>query len=371
MSSDKESLRQRCLNILDGFFLGKDRVMPCCFSIPDDHVVGKDYSPSLIQRDKHYFIVEINEMYLVKQSKLWVNFDPTVYVTTGFKYAGNEVTVPFVVGPSMMEKYKQPGVENMIFCNTKVAGYYPYKGGDLSLSVILCRAATDSHAKDILKLVEEASGALDYSTAVNSYLKLANVIVDGIESLNKLKGINGVVGLRTEFRETKHDLRQRYYVLINMPEKSPEVKNLYVVDDKLYKDKDAKVPFREADYVLYSIRISKTRDTDCGLAFDPLWERVKEESMMPGDESWKKATADMMSLFQTMYLSPDLTTTHALVLKADHEQEMLSIHPKPLAQPSLTATLSEPPKRELSELAKELSEDKNLRDAVKILDLGK
>lgn len=353
-------------------FMRKEREMPSRVTIPADHVRGKDFSPDELLDDFHYFMVQINEMYMSYQSKLWVALDPTVFVTTEFNYAKKKVTVPFIVGPDMIRNVNQPIPNGMIFSNTKVAGLHPYKGGDLSLSVILCQVARDSAAKKVLKLAEAAANALDYSTTLGAYLKVANVVMGGIEELMGIQGVNPIIGYRVEFHpEVSHDLRQSYFALINKPEEALNTNELWVIDDKLYKGKsfeDAK-EYRDADYVLYSIRGTEKRDVD-GLPFDEVWERVQKEAMQPDDNSWQRATVDFVSLFQTMYLSPDLTKKQALLLKKQYWDEIIDLH-KDSKLPLVGATLLPRSKkrRKITEEEKRELMDKNLQESTKILDL--
>ena len=103
--------------------------------------------------------------------------------------------------------------------------------------------------------------------------------------------------------------------------------------------------------------------------FDSLWVRVQQEAMQPDDSSWDRAKADMLSLFQTMYLSPDLTKQHALKLKVQRETEMKQLHDE-VTVPQVTASLSaRGKKRKKLPEDKELTSDENLKDAAKILKL--
>jgi hypothetical protein len=371
MQMPKVSLAERWSKLWSNF-LSAPRRMPSRITILDSHVLDENYSPITVAKDVHYFMVQINELYLSYQSKLWVNLDPTVFIATEFKYSKQKETVPFVVGPSMIANLQQKLPSGMIFSNTKVAGLHPYKGDTLALTVILCQASTGNTAKQVLKMVETASGALDYSTVLSSYLKVADVVVGGVEDLMGLNGITPLIGLRVEFEpDVKHDLKQCYFTLINKPEGTVKAEELWVKNDSLLigPDPASARPLRDADYVLYSIRGTEERDVD-GLPFDSLWVRVQQEAMQPDDSSWDRAKADMLSLFQTMYLSPDLTKQHALKLKAQRETEMKQLHDE-VTVPQIAAKLSargKKPKKKLPE-DKEITTDENLKEAVNILKL--
>jgi len=324
----KESLKER-LKRLWNEFLEKERKEPSRVTFSSDHIKGRDFSKDPLEGDVHYFSVQVNEMYLPYQSKLWVKLDPTVFVTTEFNYDGKKESVPFVVGPSMMGIPDDKIPEGMIFKDTKVAGLHPYKGGDFTLAIILCRIQRKSYGKKLLKIVEAVAGALDYSTQVSSYLQLANVVVDGIEEMMGIKDLSPLFGLRTEFhQDVGPSLKESFFALINTPQNELNEDELWVLDNELCKGKsfsDSK-PYRDADYVLYSIKAT-TKRTDLNfLNFNDAWKRVKEDAMKPDAESWKRAKAGMNALRITMYNSPDLTTKHALKAAANYKKEMKELH---------------------------------------------
>jgi hypothetical protein len=381
MTNDTQliSLKQRWSSLWNNF-MEHEREMPFRSTILPSHVQTNFQSKS-IQKEVHYFTVEINEMYLSYKSKLWVDLDPTVFVTTEFKYNKQPETVPFIVGPAMADKLKQPIPEGMIFSNIQVLGPHPYKGDSLTLSVVLCHVKRGDRAEEILKIVEGASGALDNATALTSYIKVADIVTHGIENLMKINGITPLVGLQSQFHpETNHDLSQNYFVLINTSEDKVKAEELWVKDDCLYKGTSFEncTHYRDADYVLYSIRGKNERDVDM-LPFEDLWVRIQQQAIQPDDNSWSRANADMLSLFQTMYLSPDMTKKHALALRNDRIAEMNSLHGvEPDPKLDLLGTLSDKKsKNKPKPIAKkkpipedkELIADKNLKDIVDILKL--
>jgi hypothetical protein len=100
--------------------------MPTRISIHGDHVHNPDETTGVNFRpDEEYFVVRVNEMYLTDKRKWVKTFDPLVFVITEFTYDKVEQTLPFVVGPTMLEKYQKKLPLGMIFSDTRVAGPYP------------------------------------------------------------------------------------------------------------------------------------------------------------------------------------------------------------------------------------------------------
>ena len=324
-------------------FLHKHTEPPSIIDFKEDHVFKTDKQTKKLQQvpvwedfkpGQDYFEVIVNELFLAYGSKLWVRIDPTVLVNTQFGYDSKDFSVPYVVGPSSLSLPPGgvvPKGGKMVFSNTPVAGLYPYKGGRLNLTVVLNQVGTDSYAKTIVKLVESVAGALDYSTQLAAYIKIAGVIIDGIESLAGLtNGFNPLMGYKAPFKGPG------YCVLINKPQVDPD--QLWVVDDKLKqgKDLDKAEPFGQsnADYVLYSVNGKKARDDTEFLPFYASYKKILEDAAKPDDASWKRAVADISTLCMTLYESPDLTHAEAFQLYDAWKTEMQQIHDKINPPPS-------------------------------------
>ena len=281
-----------------------------------------------LQKDVDYFQVLVNEMYLTYARKWFSTYDPMVLVVSDFIYDKEQTSVPFVVGPVLMEKYMEKVPQGMVFSDTRVAGLHPYRGGSLALAVVLCSIQRDNYARKLLELVEGAANVLDFSTVLSTYMKVANVILDGVEALLGLNSTTPVVGLRKQFNPGAGGVRPGYFALINASEGAIKEEDLWVRDRKLlYGSKfETARPFRDADYVLYSITKTPKRDDLSTLPFYPLWERVRKEAMIPKEDPYLNAKANMTILAQDMMLSPDLTEEQANDLADEYSERMKTLH---------------------------------------------
>jgi replicative DNA helicase len=61
------------------------------------------------------------------------------------------------------------------------------------------------------------------------------------------------------------------------------------------------------------------------LSFHPLWQRVIREASVPKQDNWDSAKSNMLSLYQTMMLSPDLIRDHARQMADEWGDEMKRI----------------------------------------------
>lgn len=335
--------------------------MPSRVLIPSENVAGDLNQGVAFQRDVHYFQVRINEMYLTNSRQWFSQYDPMVFVVSEFTYDKKVEVVPYLVGPMMMEKYGEKIPTGMVFSDTRVAGLHPYRGGRLTLSVVLLRMKREDYARSLLQIVESAASSLDFSTALNTYVKVGSIVLDGVEALLGLGDTDAIIGFRKEFDPDAGELLQpSYFALIDLPESQLNLNQLWVRDNQLLFGsslEDAK-PFRGADYVLYSITQTSGRSDETTLPFYPLWERVIQEATVPEDAKWKSAKANMLTLYQTLVLSPDLTPKQADDLSNKYVTEMKRLHDRVVDM----ATLG-PSERKLSEI------DSKLEQAANILDL--
>jgi hypothetical protein len=353
-----KTLAERCQNIWNRITHAPSCV-PVMVPIHREHVhgeqLGQAFSPN-----EHYFQVRINEMYLTDSRQWFSVIDPMVFVVSEFIYDKKVETVPFIVGPAMMKQFEKQIPPRMIFSNTRVAGLHPYRGGRLCLSVILYQVQRKNYAQELLHIIESVATVLDFSTVLSSYLKLANVVLDGIESLLGLEGTVPLIGHRSELDPDAGDhLEPTYFALIDMPDSQPDPNALWVRDHHLLfgASLDTATPFRSADFVLYSITQASERNDVTTLPFYSLYEQVIQEAMKPDDISYRGAKAAMTALAQKMILSPDLTATQADKLADQYAKEMKRVHDKAVDWSYLG------PAKATSEV------DKKLRQAVTILDL--
>ncbi len=352
------SLAERCQSVLKRIIQSPSQT-PSRVIIPHNHVdVGAEGLP--FQPLEHYFQVRINEMHLTNKRQWFSLFDPLVFVVSEFTYDKKMETVPFVVGPTMMEQFGKQIPTGMIFSDTRVAGLHPYRGGRINLSIVLCQLQRKNYAMELLHIVESLATVLDFSTVLSSYMKVAEVMLDGVESLLGLGSTVPLIALRKEFDPDAGDrLEPTYFALIDMPASQLDPKALWVRDHQLFygSSSAASTPFRSSDFVLYSIVQSSDRSDVTTLPFYPLYEQVIQEAMKPDDVSWKSTKANMVALSQKMTLSPDLTPTQANKLSEQYVAEMVQKHNKAVDWSTLG------PAKATSEI------DKKLRQAVSILDL--
>jgi hypothetical protein len=340
--------------------------LPTRLAIPPERVDRGAALGTPFDKDGHYFLVRVNELFLAYERQWTSTYDPLVFSAVEFTYGKEETAVPFVVGPAQVERgASSPTPEGMLFNNTTVAGWYPYRGGELTLAIVLCRVRRQNYATSLLRLVENAAGALNFATQLGAYLKLAGVVLGGVDALlGQSEDTTPLVGQRFTLSPTAGDsLRPGYYALIDADEGAVDARQLWVRENALVSGPSLAEarPFRQADYVLYSIAQTAARDDERLLPFYPQYERVLEEATKTkekDDEAWKSASANMVALWQTLVLSPDLIPAQRDALIEGYAAEMKRVRERTLTLGSLGG-----PEHELDPAT-----EAKLLDAVSLLD---
>jgi hypothetical protein len=318
------------------------RDTPTAFAIPASHVDEYDPAepPSHFIADEHYFVVQINEMFLESSRKWFTGIDPVVFVVSEFTYNGQTQVVPCLVGPSMIQNAGTKLPQGMLFRNTRVAGIHPYRGGRLTLSVVLCELTVKNYARQILGVLETVGTALDFATAISTYVKVAGVMLDAVDALMESGDARPLAGLREEFDDGSRSFSPGFFVLVNKPAVNP--KTLWVRRGQLYSgpSAEAATPFREADFVLYSlVRPPDNKRNDLStLPFFPLWQRVQSEAADPRDSSYESARHNIVSLSQSILLSADLVDAQKDVVTDDYIRKLEQYHQRAIATGKRAAT---------------------------------
>ncbi len=325
-------------------------------AIPHNRVVPPKSRDCEFHERNHYFQVRLNQMFLAYQREWFVRYDPAALVITQFLYGQEFVSIPFFVGPSLFETAGVKAPNGAVIVDTRVAGLHPYQGDRLILTIILYKTQRDNAVRRLLGLIEKAAGAIDYSTSLLNYLRVADVIINGIEGLLGLGQTVPVLAYRKEFDpQAGEPLKENYFVLIDKPENAADQSELCVIDNKLYKggDRTTASAYTAEDFVLFSLLRSDERNDVDRLPFYSLWERALKEAVIPDEAHWKLAKSYMLALYQSLVLSPDLTEPQVTILKQKYTETLRQRHNESVELSDLGSSGTDPTR--LEELKDELS----------------
>jgi hypothetical protein len=280
------------------------------FTVPRDHVLNPiPLGPPFKERE-HYLQIIINEMFLANGRQWFSTYDPMAFVASSYIYDTALNTSPFVVGPQLLDQFKTPVPEGMIFENVPVSGLHPYQGGTLTLTIILNQLQRQNNAEKMLKIAENVAGSIDPSSAFTTYLKVAGTVVDAVEAIFGLNETTPLMGYHTTINPQVNQLLEpEFMVLLNVDEQKVDPAQYWVKNDRLYSGPtlDNAQPYRGSDFVLLSIAQGIKRSDERLLPFYPLWVTTQDLAAQVGDHYWIEAKSQFNTLKRDLLKSPDLT----------------------------------------------------------------
>jgi hypothetical protein len=299
-------------------------IQPKAVIIAPARCIPPGSSDADIQRDKCYLTLNVNELFLANARKGWANYQPMVVFATSFVHGNKIVTVPTVVGPSLLERPAQELPQGLLLNDIVVAGPIPYRGGALSVSVLLYRLKRSNHARDLLRLVEGVSKAIGPAADLAMLSKVGGPLLDGLESLLGLGDTEPVMGQRFTLSPVGPGGIKTFYSALVSSAAPMSSESLSVDQGRLRSGYGAAaIPFTEADYVLYSLSAQARRTDENTLPFYPLYERAIQDAFRGGEDNWKAAKATFSELWQQMMVSPDLTFEQAEELFEEWKRKLL------------------------------------------------
>ncbi len=276
--------------------------------------------------NQHYFSISVNEMFLTEKRNWHINVDPMVFSVCNFQYDGSNLEVPFIIGPSSLNQYKQYVPQGMLYKNTPVVGIYPWRGGNVSLSMILCKVQRQNNIEKILNVIEQVANSIDFSKSVGNFLKIGNVIMDGVEALLGFQETQPIVGINNNFGQAANNtFKPGYYALVNHDQ--VDKSKFWVKNNELhYGDSMASAtPYRNDDFVLFKIGLAYKRDDEQSLPFyqdyKKIYEYIKNQVELDVKQR-ENLRSRMTQLAVAIKLSPDLTEKQANIVWMEMKEEI-------------------------------------------------
>ena len=310
---------------------GSPAVLPHLIRIPNNNTDDPEGLAGFFEPRQHYFTVRINEMYLSDRRKWFKEIEPMVVSLCTYIYGEQEIDNPFIVGRSLIEdKIKIENVpEGMIFKDTRIAGIHPYSGGRLIVSIVLCQYASKDYLANTLEFIEKIAGVFseNITTLIGNYLKIANVVIGGIDKLFDSKAVNPLFGFRQEFDPDANDhFSPGYFVMIDKSTENWNPDYFFVKENRLFYGKDvvAAKPFRQDEYVLYSLTRSESRSDLELLPVRQSYNKIRDElKVSEVSEDLKTKIKGMLRVLNIeMQQSPDLTMPQAQKLIGQYIDEV-------------------------------------------------
>jgi hypothetical protein len=297
---------------------------PILTIIPSNRCLPAGSAGVNVQKDKCYLTLTVNELFLSKARKWWVEYQPMVLFATSFVQGSTTVSLPAVVGPSLLAQPGQQLPQGMLLNDLEVAGPIPYRGGPIIINVLLYRLKHSDHARDLLQMVEGVSKAIGPAGDLGMLSKMGSTLLDGLGRLLGLGGTEPIMGQRFSLSPVGPGGIKTFYAALIDPGTRTTPDTLSVNQGRLQVANGSDTtPFISDDYVLYSLLSSLRRTDESTLPFYPLFQRAKQDAYRGGEDNWKAAKATFSEVWQQMMASPDLIPEQAVELFEHWKEELL------------------------------------------------
>lgn len=279
-----------------------------------------------IRRDRDYLTVTVHELALAQNQQWWTRYDPLVVAITELIHGGQRVCIPAIVGPETIRSLQPDAAvpAGIVLRDTPVAGPFPYRGGAVALTVMLYRVKVGDHAQRLLGVLEGISKAIGVKE-VETAARMGGALVSGLEALLDLQDTVPVAGQRTvQDGDGFRGFRTGFSALVAPP--GVDAATLRVIDGgrlHLAAD-DGTRPADGLDYVLCGIQARPRRGEIATLPFARLLEGARAAAAAGDDEGWQRARAGLLSAYQQMVASPDLTANDADQILSEWREKLVS-----------------------------------------------
>jgi len=279
-----------------------------------------------IERDRAYFSVEVKELFLADGRRWWVEYSPAVLIIVEFIYGNQKISLPTLVGPNTIRQKNGQSPQGVVLENTLVAGPYPFRGGRVAITAMLYRVQHHNYARSLLNFSESVSSAIGVPADVGTLLKIGGTVLDGLQTLLRLGDAEPIAAHRIEFeRGALQGFRSSFCALIAG---ATDPKLLRVEDGgrlKIDLEDGQTNRFDRADYVLYSVNGRDRRGETSTLPFATLQDQARSAALSGEDTGWTRAKATLLTVYQQMVVSPDLTTEEADEIMESFKAELLKL----------------------------------------------
>lgn len=285
--------------------------------IEQDHIDDENGWDEPFVSDQHYFRAFVSEMFLLDGRQWLTEYDPIVFSALEFNYDQSRQEEPKLVGPELLGQGRPAAPQGTLYLETPASGLHPYRGGDLTFTVILYRAKRSNHLANLLKIVEKVVGAVDPSIAFASYINMANIITEGLDLILNGEQTDPIIGIRNTL-PAPSEIKPGYYALINASERSVNRESLWIRDGRLQAGDSLQTskPYRDHDFVLFKLMKYQKRDDVNVLPFYHLWEEARKRAIEPA--SWEEAKSIFTTLYRELLISPDLTESQKDSLRKEY-----------------------------------------------------
>lgn len=291
---------------------------------------GADLKYDLVKGDKFrpersYFSIRMVEMCLAEAGNYISSYLPVCSCFLSFTYAGEQRSVPFIVGyETVREKLGKDaprgGAQNVDFTNIYIVENVPVKADGLTMYSALCRVSDSGFARGMLDLLSDVAGVVGGPT-------IGTAVRTGVDISKRLGSLLGADGVTTRFGTLDGAAlgSSGYRVFAGAPEGKIDIEELIMEHGQLLQTMadGSRVPLADIDYLVVACEYRETLIDDAFglvsvLPFHKQWEVVREK-LLAGDsavdEAYKKLVIEVGR-------SPDLIEADRLALLTAYRSQV-------------------------------------------------
>jgi hypothetical protein len=259
---------------------------------------------------EHYFTVRLKTLHLESGRDWFTTHLPLLSTACDYIYGTKQTTVPAAVGPKMIAGSGAKLPARVDFEDVRLCGITPYRGGDLTISVMLSQINDDPGLSRLLGFVESASAVLKASGVVIPYAPVVELVASTLDDLAKDSDAPPRFGANISLSQDNGTFRAGQMVVAAA---KLSADTLWVNDGEVRVGAEmASAAPLTCDHVLLSLELAEDRSDAGSLPIvDKWWPRVDELAGRQDEGSWDTAKTWLSALSQELYLSADLTRPQA------------------------------------------------------------
>lgn len=259
---------------------------------------------------QHYFTIRLKTLHLESGRDWFTTHLPLLSTAAEYVYGTAQTTVPMAFGPKVIAGNGGKLPTRIDFDDVRLCGITPYRGGDLTLSMMLSQVNDDPGLRRLLGFIEAASSVLKSSGVIVPYAPVVELVASTLDDLAKDGDAPPLFGATIALSQDNGSFRSGHLLIAATNLTAGAV---YLVDGEArVGDDEASANSLACDYVVLSLEQAADRsDADALPIVARYWPRIDDQAARTDHKSWLTAKDWLITLSQELYLSPDLTRAQA------------------------------------------------------------
>ena len=281
-----------------------------------DGVVGRQ-----IRQNVDYFTIQVTDTSSAKGT-IWETYDPMVIVFVAYMFGKERVLVPFVADQRNIKDFKSR--HNVEFNYNVVAGPHPFRGESISIDAIFYKVKKSDTARSLIGIAQAISSAVGSPADMRILRKIGSILIHCLEILIKTTEIEPMFGGHIEIDTAGLDgFISGYYVFADGD--CVDTTRLHVHGGALtVEPRTLPLTNLPSNYLLFKVSSRAAQTDEAKSSFFALRNLAMDAVAIGGEDGWARAKAILVTLYEQMALSNDLTPRETEYLFENFTEEILA-----------------------------------------------